>query len=156
MKTIYIPQKEKHFTLEDWMIRSVINAKITQWNELQEINEKKSLGAMDVSLGRMNYPSQTDFEAFLNLLSDENLNDIILLAAIGETLDVIVDASSSKGNQVTAFQMEYGTGIGTVDHREMRQRDGVRNNAHWLVAYQCTLSGTLCQPFAKQSAILVN
>ncbi len=113
MNTIYIPQKEKHFTLEDWMIRSVINAKITQWNELQEIDERKSLGAMDASLGRMNYPSQTDFEAFLNLLSDENLNDIIMLAAIGETLDVNTDLNTREERFLDFYQR----------HQEMIQDD---------------------------------
>ena len=46
---------------------------------------------MDELLGRNEFPSETEFEAAINLLSDENLNDILLLAAMGETFDVNMD-----------------------------------------------------------------
>ena len=83
METIYKPQEEKHYTLEDWMIRGVINGKMLQWQEREELHIKlrsKPRSAMDRLLDRPEWPSKTNFEAFLNMLSDENLNDLVFLA----------------------------------------------------------------------------
>ena len=97
METIYKPQEEKHYTLEEWMIRGVINGKMLQWQEREELHIKlrsRPRSAMDRLLDRPEWPSKTNFEAFLNMLSDENLNDLVFLLEMGETLDVNTDLDS--------------------------------------------------------------
>ncbi len=91
MEPVYIPQKEKHYTLEEWMIKGVISGKMLQWKERQELQIKSrsmKQSAMDILLDRPKWPSKTNYEAFLNMLSDENLYDLLLLVEMGETLDV--------------------------------------------------------------------
>ena len=97
METVYTPRKEKHFTPDEMLIRMVINCKITQWMELQEQDEHPpERSAIDELLGRNEFPSEKNLEAAINLLSDENLSDILLLAAMGETLDVNMDLNPGE------------------------------------------------------------
>ena len=107
METVYIPQKEKHYTLEDWMIRGVINGKMLQWKERQELHIKRRSrprSAMDRLLDRPAWPSKTNFEAFLNTLSDENLNDLVFLVEMGETLDVNIGLDSGSERFLDFYQ----------------------------------------------------
>lgn len=107
METVYIPQKEKHYTLEDWMIRGVINGKMLQWKERQELHIKhrsRPRSAMDRLLDRPEWPSKTNFEAFLNTLSDENLNDLVFLVEMGETLDVNTNLDSGSERFLDFYQ----------------------------------------------------
>ena len=107
MKKVYIPQKEKHYTLEDWMIRGIISGKMLQWKERQELQIKhrsRPRSAMDVLLDRLEWPSKTNFEVFLNTLSDENLNDLVFLVEMGETLDVNTDLDSGSERFLDFYQ----------------------------------------------------
>ena len=107
MKKVYIPQKEKHYTLEDWMIRGIISGKMLQWKERQELQIKhrsRPRSAMDALLDRLEWPSKTNFEVFLNTLSDENLNDLVFLVEMGETLDVNTDLDSGSERVLDFYQ----------------------------------------------------
>ena len=107
MKKVYIPQKEKHYTLEDWMIRGIISGKMLQWKERQELQIKhrsRPRSAMDALLDRLEWPSKTNFEVFLNTLSDENLNDLVFLVEMGETLDVNTDLDSGSERFLDFYQ----------------------------------------------------
>lgn len=105
MEKVYIPQKEKHYTLEDWMIRFVINGKITQWKEIQDFDEQHTQQSyMDMLLGRGRFPSKDAVNTCLNMLSDENLSDILLLAAMGETFDVDLNLDPDEGRFLDFYQ----------------------------------------------------
>ena len=107
MKKVYIPQKEKHYTLEDWMIRGIISGKMLQWKERQELQIKhrsRPRSAMDALRERLEWPSKTNFEVFLNTLSDENLNDLVFLVEMGETLDVNTDLDSGSERFLDFYQ----------------------------------------------------
>lgn len=89
MEKVYIPQREKHYTLEDWMIRFVINCSIKEWMEiLGDDDWGAELSDMDLLLGRGRRSSKNTFDSCLNQLNDENLCDILLLEGIGEDHDV--------------------------------------------------------------------
>ena len=59
---------------------------------------------MDRLLDRPEWPSKTNFEAFLNTLSDENLNDLVFLVEMGETLDVNTNLDSGSERFLDFYQ----------------------------------------------------